>query len=315
MWCSKVVQCRCLVQRNAGVGSDAEAGALQELVVMCVGALRRGVRKTGSLVQTFCQQKYRTVAELLLTQAYAVLGCAPAQTPRTPSRRTPQARHPATTRVHSAPATPLFYSASGAEYLPCSAADFRGSRARQACCRHTHKRTSHTVRAADFLERGEADSELLGHRLLRQVKVLGQLLQFEVLRRGHCAPPGALLTPRPRPRERPSGSGPHQVAPCVHAGGGLAPGGARRHPAAARTHAHTHAGDARAHPVSAHARSDQSCTSGTHQRQAVRAPSRAPALPRALTPNPRHGRGTGAHAAGVGRPGGPYAAPRTHAAP
>jgi len=180
---------------------------------------------------------------------------------------------------------------------------------------HTHTRTSHTVRAADFLERGEADSELLGHRLLRQVKVLGQLLQFEVLRRGHCAPPGALLTPRPRPRERPSGSGPHQVAPCVHAGGGLAPGGARRHPAAARTHAHTHAGDARAHPVSAHARSDQSCTSGTHQRQAVRAPSRAPALPRALTPNPRHGRGTGAHAAGVGRPGGPYAAPRTHAAP
>jgi len=79
VWCSKVVQCRCLVQRNAGVGSDAEAGALQELVVMCVGALRRGVRKTGSLVQTFC---CCTVAELLLTQAYAVRKRACAFDPR-----------------------------------------------------------------------------------------------------------------------------------------------------------------------------------------------------------------------------------------
>jgi hypothetical protein len=44
-----------------------------------------------------------------------------------------------------------------------------------------------TVRAADLLERREADAELLGNSLLRQMKVLRELLQFEVLGGGPCA--------------------------------------------------------------------------------------------------------------------------------
>jgi hypothetical protein len=43
------------------------------------------------------------------------------------------------------------------------------------------------VRAADLLERHEADAELLGNSLLGQMKVLDELLQFEVLGGGHCA--------------------------------------------------------------------------------------------------------------------------------
>ena len=72
-----------------------------------------------------------------------------------------------------------------------------------------------TVRAADLLERREADAELLGNSLLGQVKVLGELLQFKVLGGGHCAPQPNTSHPA-RARARGCPARPRRSAPSLY---------------------------------------------------------------------------------------------------